>query len=135
MLLIPLAISLMYNRQVILAQTPQEISAKAVRTVPLVRIEKNVEYGREGGENLLLDLYTPIDDRTVLRPGIVFIHGGGWSGGDKAEFADKAKEMAGKGYIAVSVNYRLAPKFRYPAAVDDVQRAVRWLKSRSTELR
>jgi len=135
MLLIPFAISLAYTHRAVLAQTPQEAPAKAVRIVPLVKVEKNVEYGKEGGENLLLDLYTPIDDRIQLRPGIVFIHGGGWTGGDKAEFSDKAKEMAGRGYVAVTVNYRLAPKHRFPAAVEDVQRAVRWLKSRSTELR
>jgi acetyl esterase/lipase len=100
-----------------------------------VRTEKNVEYGREAGDPLLLDLYTPIDERPGLRPGIVFIHGGGWTSGDKAEFADKAREMAGRGYVAVSVNYRLAPKHRFPAAVQDVERAVRWLKGRATELR
>lgn len=100
-----------------------------------VRIERNVEYGRESGEPLLLDLYVAMDDKPTQRPGIVFIHGGGWSGGDKAEFADKAKEMAGRGYVAVSVNYRFAPKYKYPAAVEDVERAVRWLKSRSTELK
>ena len=106
----------------------------AARQSQAVHVQKNVEYGREGGELLLLDLYAPTDDKPAPRPGIVFIHGGGWSGGDKAEFADKAKEMAETGYVAISVNYRLAPKFIYPAAVEDVQRAVRWLRSRGAEL-
>lgn len=114
---------------------PQQAPA-APRQQPLlpVRVEKNVEYGRESGEPLLLDLYAPTEERPGLRPGIVFIHGGGWAGGDKTEFADKAREMAGRGYVAVSVNYRLAPKHHFPAAVQDVERAVRWLKSRATEL-
>lgn len=110
------------------------LHSKQVAAIAAVQVESNVEYGREAGEALLLDLYLPAVDRSRLRPGIVFIHGGGWSGGDKSEFADKAKEMAGRGYVAISVNYRLAPKFKYPAAVDDVQLAVRWLKSRSADL-
>jgi acetyl esterase/lipase len=100
-----------------------------------VRVEKDMEYGRAGGESLKLDLYLPAEDRAALRPGIVFIHGGGWSGGDKSEFADMAREMAGRGYVAVSVNYRLAPKYRFPANVEDVQKAVRWLRRHAAEYR
>jgi acetyl esterase/lipase len=100
-----------------------------------VKVEKGIEYGREAGEPLLLDLYQPDDDKPTLRPGIMFIHGGGWTGGDKAEFADKAKEMAGRGYVAASINYRLAPKYRFPAAVEDCERAVRWMKQKAGELR
>jgi acetyl esterase/lipase len=93
-----------------------------------VEVRKDVEYGRVDAESLKLDLYLPAEQTAALRPGLVFIHGGGWSGGDKQEFADKAQEMAGRGYVAISVNYRLAPKHRYPAAIEDVQRAVRWLR-------
>lgn len=134
MFLAAIAISLLVHQapQPSVARTP--VAARAVSQAA-VRVEKNVEYGRESGEALLLDLYVPGEERSALRPGIVFIHGGGWSGGDKSEFADKAREMAGRGYVAVSVNYRLAPKHRFPAAVEDVQRAVRWLKSRAAELR
>jgi len=111
------------------------VQAPARTAVSTVRVEKNVEYGREGGEPLLLDLYAPVDDHAGVHPGLVFIHGGGWTGGDKSEFADKAREMAGRGYVAISVNYRLAPKHRYPAAVEDLERAVRWLRSRAAELK
>lgn len=93
-----------------------------------VREEKDVEYGKVENESLRLDLYTPAEPGKALRPALVFVHGGGWSGGDKGEFTNYAKEMAGRGYVAVTVNYRLAPKFLYPAALDDVQSAVRWLR-------
>jgi acetyl esterase/lipase len=101
-----------------------------------VRAQMNVEYGKVGDESLRLDLYTPVElpkDPARLRPGLIMIHGGGWSGGDKAEYATFGKEMASRGYVAASVNYRFAPKHHYPANIDDVQRAVRWLRQHAKE--
>jgi acetyl esterase/lipase len=103
------------------------VNAKAQNT-PFVDVQKDVVYGQVDGESLKLDLYQTPAAGGALRPGIVFIHGGGWSGGDKSEFAAMAKEMAERGYVAVSVNYRLAPKYKFPANVEDVQRAARWLR-------
>jgi acetyl esterase/lipase len=107
--------------------------AKPVPVIP--RVIKDLEYGRVADVALKLDLYLPGEQTPELRPGIVFVHGGGWAGGDKKEFAPMAEQMAGRGYVAISVNYRLAPKYRYPAALDDVQRAVRWLRQRAGEYR
>jgi acetyl esterase/lipase len=107
--------------------------AKPVPIIP--KVVRDLEYGRVADVSLKLDLYLPGEERPELRPGIVFIHGGGWAGGDKKEFAQMAERMAGLGYVAISVNYRLAPKHRYPSALDDVQRAVRWLRQRAVEYR
>lgn len=93
-----------------------------------VKVEKDVVYGTVQEAKLLLDAYTP-DDAVAKHPGIVLIHGGGFSGGDKSFYTAMGKSLAAKGYSVFSVNYRLAPKNRYPAAVDDVQRAVRWLRA------
>ena len=105
-----------------------------------VKIQKNIEYGSVGGESLKLDLYLPEEkpeaqDAKSLRPAVVFVHGGGWSGGDKSGWATQAKELAQDGYVAISIDYRLAPKHRYPAAVQDCQRAVRWLREHASEYR
>ena len=99
-----------------------------------VQIIRNLIFGSEGGEKQLLDLYLPTTEE-ALRPAIVFIHGGGWSGGDKGGWAKQAEEMAKLGYVAISINYRLAPKHKYPAAVIDSQGAVRWLKINSEKYR
>lgn len=94
--------------------------------------QKDVEYGIAEGESLKLDLFLPAAQTAGrTRPGIIFIHGGGWSGGDKSEFDDKAEEMAQRGYVAITVNYRLSPKHHFPAALQNVQLAVRWLRSHS----
>jgi acetyl esterase/lipase len=92
------------------------------------RMEKDVVYGTMSDTRLLLDAFVP-DGFTGKRPGIVLIHGGGFIGGDKAYYTPLGRQLASKGYVAFSLNYRLAPKSQYPAQVDDVQRAVRWIRA------
>ena len=99
----------------------------------IIRSTLNVKYVEGGDSAQSLDLFMPDNASNDLRPGIVFVHGGGWVGGDKSEFANRAKELAGSGYVAISVNYRLAPRNKYPVPLQDCQAAVRWLRSHSTE--
>jgi len=91
------------------------------------RVEPNVAWRDVGGEVLRLDAYVPSgDDRHA---GVVLVHGGAWTGGDKADMAEQGRSLAGAGFVAIVVNYRLAPAHPYPAAVDDVRAAVAWLRS------
>jgi acetyl esterase/lipase len=61
------------------------------------------------------------------------IHGGGWRAGDKASWAPEAIRLADRGWVAFSVNYRLDEPSPFPAEVDDVQAAVRWVRSHAAE--
>ncbi len=99
-----------------------------------VKVEKDVVYGIVQEAKLLLDAYTP-DDAVAKHPAILLIHGGGFIAGDKGFYAPMGRRLAAKGYAVFSLNYRLAPKNRYPAAVDDVQRAVRWLRAHAKTYR
>jgi acetyl esterase/lipase len=92
-----------------------------------------VVYGHAGGIDLALDTYRPDNDRVL--PGIVWVHGGGWSAGDKSESAEGAIGYARQGYVCFSVNYRLAksPANPWPAQLDDVQRAVRWIRAHADQ--
>jgi acetyl esterase/lipase len=97
---------------------------------------------------LELDLYQPTGDSVSRRPVIVWVHGGGFSAGDKSSGADWATAFARRGYVAVSLGYRLlatgpcggtgpVPEQCYTAAYaaqHDAQAAVRWLRSRSAFL-
>lgn len=70
-------------------------------------------------------------------PVALFVHGGGWNGGSKADHRDDIVRMAGHGWVAVSVDYRLVQdhwKNRFPAAISDVRCAVRWVRTHATEL-
>ncbi len=99
-----------------------------------VAVDLDVPYAMTGRGPIRLDVYRP-RGATTPRPAILLIHGGGWVGGDKAEQADMADHFARAGFVAFAVNYRLATDdaSRYPAPVDDVQRAVRWVRAHARE--
>ena len=91
------------------------------------RVETDVVWRTVDGVDLTLDAFLPARKR-ASRPAVLLIHGGGWTQGDKSNHYDEARQLAELGYLAFSINYRLAPQHVYPAAVDDVQAAVRWLR-------
>ena len=92
-----------------------------------VRVKRDVTFRTVDGEKLALDVYQPAT-KGKDRPAVVVIHGGGWTQGDKAWFAQQGDQLAERGFVAFSVNYRLAPAHPYPAAVEDVEAAVEWVR-------
>ena len=71
-----------------------------------------------------VDLYLP--DASGPRPAVVYVHGGEWTKGDKAEVSFKPKFFTENGVVFVSTNYRLFPAAKHPAHASDVAAAVRW---------
>jgi acetyl esterase/lipase len=99
-----------------------------------VRLEKDLPYHEAEGVSpslLSLDLYGPKEGEKL--PVILFIHGGGWRGGDKKSAASKGFFFAQKGFVLVSVNYRLSPKVAHPVHVQDVIRSVAWVRENVAE--
>jgi acetyl esterase/lipase len=92
-----------------------------------VTVKKDVAYRSVDGEQLALDVYQPAK-KGKNRAAVVVVHGGGWTQGDKALFARQSDQLAQSGFVAFSVNYRLAPAHPFPAAVDDVEAAVAWVR-------
>jgi len=92
-----------------------------------------VEYGTGAGAKLLLDIAVPKGADTP-RPALVFIHGGGWAAGNRSIYTAQLKDAAARGYAAVSVSYRFAPKHVFPAQVEDCKCAVRWLRAHARML-
>jgi acetyl esterase/lipase len=101
-------------------------SAEAPATVEAFR---DITYTRIGERALQLDLYLPARRAGRALPVIVFVHGGGWRTGVRANFAPMAIRMAQRGYAAATVSYRLSPEAPYPAAIHDVKAAVRWMRA------
>lgn len=96
--------------------------------------EVDVVYGPDGDAHLL-DTY--LSTSSTPRGTIVFVHGGGWTGGDKetltaGEFGPLLAQLD-RGFDLVSVQYRLAPEHPYPAAFDDVALAVDWVRANGAE--
>ncbi len=100
-------------------------------TTPPVTIReiKNITYVQYGNRALQLDLYLPHSTTQKLKPGIVFVHCGGWKQGYRENFTPMAIKMAEQGYAAATISYRLSPEAKYPAAIYDVKEAVRWMRS------
>src|SRR5258708_2890852 len=110
---------------VLWAETPSTDDAK---------VEANVVYGMYSGAALLLDVHRPANPNGF---GIVYVSGSGWtaplaysaaplkSNGQSLQYA---KPLVAAGYTVFTVNHRALPRFRYPAAVEDVQRAVRFVR-------
>lgn len=100
----------------------------------------NLRY-REGSNKLwTLDLCHPRLKEGELRPAIVVIHGGGWIEGDKSSFGSREhgvpgniEDFAALGFVAATINYRLAREAPYPAALEDCQCAIRWLRAHAKE--
>jgi len=89
-------------------------------------VVRDVHYGDTAADAIsahALDVYTPADRGAGPTPVMVYVHGGGWKGGDKARVGSKAEYFTGRGWAFVSVNYRLLPAGRHPANVNDVAAA------------
>lgn len=99
----------------------------------------DLEYGTAAGVSLRLDAFIP--DGPGPHPAVILVHGGGWSGGDKdggpkkGYMAPMHAPLSAAGFAWFSINYRLAPAFRHPAAVEDVETAIRWVKAHATDYR
>lgn len=116
-------------------------------------LEENLQYGAAIDENgaeeaLLLDLYEPVDDDLARRPAVVWLHGGSFQNGHKGQMAYYAERFARRGFVSVSLNYRLRENqvFDYTDPDDsvgeqakrdaqhDTQAAVRWLRANADDM-
>jgi acetyl esterase/lipase len=108
-------------------------------TVPSVSVKKHYTVKRNlvytpdhWPEPVFGDFYRPQIPGKV--PAVLLIHGGGWTGKDGRWQMDPiAERLARRGYAVLNVTYRLAPRWHYPAPVDDLQEAVKWLRAHAAE--
>ena len=94
---------------------------------PGVRLLRDLEYVPGGHERNRLDLYLPEAKAIRPRPVILWIHGGGWTNGDKRN--GPAFGFATNGYAVASMNYRFSQQAIFPAQIYDCKAAVRWLRA------
>jgi acetyl esterase/lipase len=98
-------------------------------------VNLDVIFSRVAGEEMKMDIYYPERGESAVSPAVLVIHGGSWMSGKRQDMAQMAKELAKSGFVAATTSYRLAPKHRWPAMIDDVQTAMRFLRSKSAEYR
>ncbi|MDG2382683.1 MAG: alpha/beta hydrolase [Pirellulaceae bacterium] len=93
-----------------------------------VQEQTDIEYGNVDGHSLLLDLYRP-QESSQPTPGLIFIHGGAWSGGERTVYRYYTTRFAERGFAAATITYRLSGQANFPAAVHDAKCAVRWMRA------
>jgi acetyl esterase/lipase len=113
--------------------TPQKPSATP-QSAPATDVLQNVVYATVNGVDLHLDVYEP-PDHSQPRPAVVLIHGGSWMSFDKSTMSGMGGFLSRSGFVAFAVDYRLfdGKENLWPAQLDDVQRAVRWIRANATK--
>ncbi|MFC2019920.1 prolyl oligopeptidase family serine peptidase [Chloroflexota bacterium] len=107
--------------------TKPEVPLPPALPTTKVKVIKDVGYGQGGDEVLKLDIYLPEVPAATPMPAVIWIHGGGWQGGDK--YPGRIRLLAERGFFGASINYRLSDIAPFPAAVEDCKLAVRWLRA------
>ena len=126
-------------RRITLLAAVWALVASGPLTAAESRVEHNVVYGMYSGLALLMDVHYPDAQNGC---GIIFIPGSGWSAPltldaralkENAEGEIYAKPLVGAGYTVFAINHRATPRFRYPAALEDAQRAVRYIRHHAAD--
>lgn len=116
---------------------------KEKKNYPFIKIAKpalpdgvltlsNIIYRTIGKRKLAMDICYPSKKLDDGYPAVLLIHGGGWRSGDKSQCVPIAQALAGRGYVVMSVEYRLSPEEKYPAAVYDLKAAIRWMRANAS---
>jgi acetyl esterase/lipase len=99
------------------------------------KVQRNIVFGRPDGAKLKMDLYFPPGGAGRASPVVMYVHGGGWRMGSKAmvSMMPGPSELLRRGYVVASINYRLAPKYKFPAMIEDAKCVVRFLRAHAKE--
>src|SRR5690606_10483315 len=113
------------------AQTPEGSEPKRIA------IHDDLRYRSGDNSGWQLDLAMPENFGPELRPALVIVHGGGWSGGSRKArpYRRLLMEYAANGYVTISIDYRLLPEASMEEMVEDVYCAVGWLRSHAPQYR
>ncbi|NIA12654.1 MAG: alpha/beta hydrolase fold domain-containing protein [Nitrospiraceae bacterium] len=96
--------------------------------------DRRVVYAGDGGKKCRMTLYLPTNAATEPRPAVLLIHGGGWMFGTRGQLGWYGRRLAENGYVAASINYRMMPKYSFPACLHDCKAGIRWLRKHADEL-
>jgi acetyl esterase/lipase len=118
-----------------IAQEPAAKAKAAAKLPDSVVAQTDVEYANAGDVSLKLDVFRPKADSARPRPCIVWIHGGGWQGGNKASGGARLAPFVASGeYVGISVGYRLTDVASWPAQIYDCKAAIRYIRANSDKL-
>ena len=94
-------------------------------------VKRDIPYADPADKRQVLDVYAP--DNAKGLPVVFWIHGGGWETGDKSDVKSKPQAFADKGFVFVSINYRLLPDVDMATLIGDVAKSFRWVHDHIAE--
>lgn len=94
---------------------------------PDYSIARNVVYAQRGERPMKADVYVPGGSGRF--PAVLVVHGGAWAVGHKTDLQHVGRGLAEHGFTAVLISYRLAPKHKFPAQLEDCLAAIRWMRA------
>lgn len=97
-----------------------------------VKETRDLVYCTIGNRKLHIDAFEPAMKPVKPRPAVLIIHGGGWRSGNRGQHIPLAQSLAKAGYTAFTVEYRLSTEALYPAAINDVKSAIRWIRANAS---
>jgi len=109
-------------------------AAWAQQPTPNIEILRGVVYRTIDGTDLALDLYQPAGP-TAPMPMILALHGGAWVSGERTDLRPLYELLAQEGYAVAAIDYRLAPRWIFPAPLEDARAAVDWLRAHADQYR
>ncbi len=109
-----------------------EMNAQEKALSAQVVVENDIEYANPDNQHLQVNMARPAQGDGPF-PAVVCIHGGGFRAGTRDGYDGLIRQLAERGYVAITVTYRLAPKYPFPAAIYDVKAAVRWLRANAAK--
>ena len=115
------------------AQQPKPAPTKLASEITAsLEAHAGLVYARYGQREVQLDLWKPKNAPQPL-PAIICIHGGGWYKGERSSMANLAQALAAKGYVTVTISYRLSGEAKFPAVIQDCKAAVRFLRANAAK--
>jgi acetyl esterase/lipase len=112
---------------------PRGSAQKAPAVPDNVEILRDVEYGKGGERALKMHILRPKVSPKQAMPVLVWIHGGGWQGGNKDSGIGRLTRFAQNGYFCASIEYRLTGEARFPAQIEDCKCAIRFLRAKAKD--
>jgi acetyl esterase/lipase len=115
--------------------TGGDVIVRSMTEAGRVTVEQDVVYGTAGagGRELRCDVYRPPGD-VVDAPCVILVHGGAWRQGDKSQLRGYGILLGRSGYVCVAPEYRLTPEAPWPAQIEDVKAAIRWVRATAGDL-
>lgn len=99
-----------------------------------IQIRQSLELNPSGEHSLSGDLYLPAQDSVDTRPAVVLVYGGGWRTGDRSQQKVYGLALAKAGFVCLATDYRWSTEARWPAQLNDVKTAIRWLRAHAEDL-